>query len=165
VVFVPLAAIREPQLAAGAIAEALGLVDISASDLPLRARAACEGRSTFMVLDNTEQVAEVAPLVADLLASATTLRVLVTSRAPLRVRGEREYTLSPLAMVEAQRHWRRPIWRVSRPCDSSWNGCVTCSRAFCSRLKTVPRCAICRRLDGLPLALELVAPWLKMLDG
>ena len=166
VVFVPLAAIREPQLAAGAIAEALGLVDISASDLPVRARAACEGRSTFMVLDNTEQVAEVAPLVAGLLASATTLRVLVTSRAPLRVRGEREYTLSPLAMVDGA--------EALPPADLAR---VPAVRLFLQRVRDVqpgflltpenaPTVAeICRRLDGLPLALELVAPWLKMLTA
>src|SRR5512145_2682953 len=52
VVFAPLAAIRDPGLAACAIAEALGLADISASDLPRRARAACEGYPTLLVLDN-----------------------------------------------------------------------------------------------------------------
>ena len=51
-----------------------------------------------MTLDNFEQVLAVAPLVADLLASVAALRLLVTSRAPLRVRGEREYALGPLEL-------------------------------------------------------------------
>src|SRR5207247_7405513 len=98
VVFAPLAAIRDPGLAACAIAEALGLADISASDLPRRARAACQGYPTLLVLDNFEHVLDAAPLVADLLTTATMLRLLVTSRAPLRVRGEREYAPGPLAL-------------------------------------------------------------------
>jgi predicted ATPase len=60
VVFAPLAAIQDAGLAACAIAEALGLAGISASDLPARARAACAGRPTLLVLDNLEQIAPVA---------------------------------------------------------------------------------------------------------
>ena len=166
VLFIPLAAIRDPQLAAGAIAEALGLVDISASDLPRRARAACDGRSTFMVLDNVEQVADAAPLVGDLLTSVPTLRLLVTSRAPLHVRGEREYALSPLALAaDSEALSLADLTRVAAV------------RLFLQRVHDVLPdfqltsengpviAAICRRLDGLPLALELVAPWLKMLTA
>ena len=166
VVFVPLAAIRELELAAGAIAETLGLVDISASNLSKRARAACDGRSTLMVLDNVEQVAAVPQLVLDLLTSVPGLRLLVTSRAPLRVRGEREYTVTPLAL----------------PADSDGLSPADLARVpavglFVERVRDVlPEfqltsensalvASICRRLDGLPLALELVAPWLKTLTA
>jgi predicted ATPase len=86
VVLAPLAAIRDYTFVASAIAEALGLADGTALDLPKRARSACEDRPTFLVLDNFEQVLDAAPLVADLLTSVASLRVLVTSRAPLRVR-------------------------------------------------------------------------------
>ena len=98
VVFVPLAAIRNPAFVASAIAEALGLSDVTRAQFARRARAACDGRPTLLVLDNFEQVLDAAPLVADLLASVAALRVLVTSRAPLRVRGEREYAVGPLAL-------------------------------------------------------------------
>ena len=90
VVFVSLAAIRDSAFVASAIAQALGLPDVTALDLPKRARVACEDCLTFLVLDNFEQVLGAAPLVADLLTSVASLRVMVTSRAPLRVRGERE---------------------------------------------------------------------------
>jgi len=73
VVFVPLAATRTPVFVASAIAEALGLSSVTAMELPKRARAACEGRPTLLVLDNFEQVLEAAPLVADLLSSSASL--------------------------------------------------------------------------------------------
>jgi len=164
VAFVPLAAIRDPGLAASSIAEALGLADISASDLPGRARAACADHPTLMVLDNLEQILDAAPLVADLLTAATTLRLLVTSRAPLRVRGEREYALGPLALEAGS--------EAMSPADLAR---VPAVRLFVQRVRDVQPdfqltsangrtvAAICRRLDALPLALELAAPWLKML--
>ena len=123
-------------LAACAIAEGLGLADINASDLPKRARAACERHPTLLVLDNFEQVLEASPLVADLLTSVMSLRVLVTSRAPLHVRGEREYALGPLAL-EGRMRSRRPIWQVPPRCDSLRSAFKPCSRTFASRLPTL----------------------------
>ena len=98
VLFVGLAAVRDSAFVAPAIAEALGVLDVTGLDLPRRARLACEGQPTLLVLDNFEHVLVVAPLVADLLVSVAPLRVLATSRAPLRVRGEREYMVGPLAL-------------------------------------------------------------------
>ncbi len=159
-----LAAIREPGLAACAIAEALGLADLTAVDLPRRARAACDGHPTLLVLDNFEQVLDAAPLVADLLRSASTLQLLVTSRAPLRVRGEREYALGPLTVQAGA--------ETMSPADLAR---VPAVRLFVERVREVQPdfrltsangptvTAICRRLDALPLALELAAPWIKVL--
>src|SRR6187431_2840060 len=90
VVFVPLASIRNPAFVAPAIAEALGLADVTAIDLPKRARSACGGCPTLLVLDNFEQVLDAAPLTTDLLSSISSMRIVATSRAPLHVRGERE---------------------------------------------------------------------------
>src|SRR5262249_14952653 len=100
-VFASLACIRDPAFVASAIAEALGLTDGSALDLPRRARIACEHQPTLLVLDNFEHVLVAAPLVADILSTVVTLRLLVTSRAPLRVRGEREDAVGPLELVES----------------------------------------------------------------
>ena len=163
VVFVPLAAVRDASFVAAAIAEALGLLDISALDLAKRVRAACDGRRTLLVLDNFEHVLEAAPLVAALLTSVAALRVMVTSRAPLRVRGEREYVVGPLALnvaedASADDVARSPAVRlfVERVRDVRPEFRLTASNG-----PTVT--AICRRLDALPLALELAAPWLKVL--
>src|SRR4029079_9520822 len=124
------------------------------------------GRSTLLVLDNFEQILDAAPLLASLLASVAALRVLVTSRAALRLRGEREFTVGPLALD--------PHVDATSPADLARCPAV---RLFLERVRDVqpafqltstngPAVAeICRRLDALPLALELVAPWLKVLTA
>jgi predicted ATPase/transcriptional regulator with XRE-family HTH domain len=161
VAFVALAALRDPDLVACAIAEALGLADISTPDLARRVRIACESRPTLLLLDNFEQVLGAAPLIADLLTSTADLRLLVTSRSPLGLRGEREYPVEPLALdtgAEAAGLTQSPAVRLFadrvrdvRPAFrlTSANGPVIA--------------AICQRLDALPLALELAAPWIKTL--
>jgi predicted ATPase/DNA-binding XRE family transcriptional regulator len=166
VAFAPLAAIRDPAFVASAIAEALGLSDVTALDLPSGARVACADGPTLLVLDNFEQLLDAAALVADLLTSVATLRVLATSRAPLHVRGEREYAVGPLALavgVEAR-----------SPADLARSPAV---RLFLERVRDVQPdfrltsanaptvAAICRRLDALPLAIELAAPWIKVLTA
>ena len=164
VVFVSLATIRDAGFVAPAIAEALGLSDVAASDLARRARIACGHSPTLLVLDNFEHVLDAATLVADLLTSVAPLRVLVTSRAPLRLRGEREYLVEPLALdVDSD---------AVSPADLAR---VPAVRFFLERVRQVRPdfrvtpangptvAAICRRLDALPLALELAAPWLKVL--
>jgi predicted ATPase/DNA-binding XRE family transcriptional regulator len=164
VVFVSLAAIQDPALVAPAVAEALGLTDIGATDLARRARAAFGDQRSLLVLDNFEHVLDAAPLVADLLGTVASLRMLVTSRAPLRVRGERELAVGPLAV--------EPGAEEMSPADLAR---VPAVHLFTERVRDVRPdfrltpangptvAAICRRLDGLPLALELAAPWLKVL--
>jgi predicted ATPase/transcriptional regulator with XRE-family HTH domain len=166
VLFVGLASVRNPAFVAPAIAEALGVLDATAVDLPRRASVACEGTPTLLVLDNFEQVLEAAPLLADLLAAVAALRILATSRAPLRLRGEREYALGPLAL-EADEEGM-PLADLARS---------PAVRLFVERVRDVQPdfrltpanvptvTAICRRLDALPLALELVAPWIKVLTA
>jgi len=164
VVFVSLAAIRDTSLVAPAIAESLGLSDVTALDLPRRVCVACRESMTLLVLDNFEQVLDASSLVAELVTSVAPLRVLVTSRAPLRVRGERQYVVEPLVLdVDSG---------AMSPADLAR---VPAVRLFLERVRDVRPdfrltsanaptvAAICRRLDALPLALELAAPWLKVL--
>ena len=162
--FAPLAAIRDAGFVASAIAEALGLADVASQDLPSRARAACRDSPTLLVLDNFEHVAAAARLIADLLAATASLRLLVTSRAPLRVRGERQYAVGPLASAADP-----------EAMSSADLARVPAVRLFVERVRDVEPdfrltsanaavvAAICRRLDALPLALELAAPWVKTL--
>ena len=164
VLFVGLAAVRDASFVAPAIAEALGVLDAAALDLPRHARAACDGTPTLLVLDNFEHVLDAARLVADLLTSVAALRVLVTSRAPLHVRGEREYVVGPLELAADI--------DATSPADLARSPAV---RLFVERARDVQPdfrltagngptvTAICRRLDALPLALELAAPWIKVL--
>ncbi|HJR61427.1 MAG TPA: helix-turn-helix domain-containing protein [Vicinamibacterales bacterium] len=164
VAFVSLAPVRDAGFVAAAIAEALGLADVTAVDLPRRARAACHDQSRLLVVDNFEQVLDAAPLIADLLAWVAPLRVLVTSRAPLHVRGEREYAVGPLALESDS--------ESMAPADPALAPAV---QLFVERVREVQPdfrltsenaptvTAICRRLDALPLALELAAPWMKVL--
>jgi predicted ATPase/DNA-binding XRE family transcriptional regulator len=166
VVFVPLAAVENAAFVASAIAEALGLSDGTAIDLPRRVRVACADAPALLVLDNFEQVLDAAPLVAELLATVASLQLLVTSRATLHVRGEREYVVGPLSMdvdreaMAAADPTRSPAVRlfVARVRDVRPNFRLTPANA-----PTVT--AICRRLDALPLALELAAPWMKVLTA
>ena len=166
VLFTALAAVQNSEFVAPAIAEALGVVGATALDLPPRARAACAGSPALLVLDNFEQVLDAAPLVVALLPSVAALRVLVTSRAPLRVRGEREYPVGPLALDSDL--------DTGSPDDPARSPAV---RLFVERVRDVQPdfrltsangptvTAICRRLDALPLALELAAPWIKVLTA
>ncbi len=163
VVFVSLAPIRDPAFVAPAIAEALGLSDVTALDLPKRARAACAEHPTLLVLDNFEHLLDAATLVADLLTSVPSLRLLVTSRAPLHVRGEREYVVGPLELEPASQMSLADLARVPAV------------RLLVERMRDVQpdfrltpangptMTVICRWLDALPLALELAAPWIKAL--
>ena len=165
VVFVELATVHDPAFVAPAIAEAMGLSDVTAVDLLRRVRGACDERlPTLLVLDNCEQVLDAAPLVADLLSSVPALRLLATSRAPFRMRGERLYTVGPLEL-EAETDAISPADLFHAPAV----------RLFVERVRDVEPAfrltvtnaaavtAICRRLDALPLALELAAPWMKVL--
>ena len=162
VAFVSLAATAKLAFVASAIAEAFGLSDVTASDLPRVARVVCADRPTLLVLDNFEHLLDAAPLVSDLLISVASLQVLATSRAPLRVRGERECAIGPLALqVDSDATAdlaRSPAVRlfVERVRDVRPDFRLTAANGPTVR-------AICRRLDALPLALELAAPWMKVL--
>jgi len=168
VVYVPLAAIQEPSFVALGIAEAIGLSDLTAQELPARARMACGDRATLLLLDNFEHVLKAAPLVAELLKSIPSLKLLVTSRAPLRVRGEREFAVGPLDLDTDERSG------APQPADLDSSPAV---QLFIERVRDVQPDfrlspengatvrAICQKLDALPLALELAAPWMKTLTA
>jgi len=137
VFFVPLAPLRDAGLVVPTIEQTLGLRKIG--DL--------RSRHTLLLLDNFEHLLAAAPDVADLLATSSRLKLLVTSRAPLRIEGEREYALEPFAEEEAVEFFRERARAVRG--DVALNGAVP---------------EICRRLDRLPLALELAAARVKLLD-
>jgi predicted ATPase/transcriptional regulator with XRE-family HTH domain len=142
--FVALAPVGEPTLVVPTVAQALGVKEAGARPLLDRLKAYLSARALLLVLDNFEHLASAAPLVTELLASAPRLKVLATSRVPLHLSGEYEIAVPPLPEQEAVRLF------VIR------SQAVRADFALAS--EDAPAATeICRRLDGLPLAIELAA--------
>jgi len=160
--FVAVASIRDPDLLPSAIASAVGLV--AAGRPPLeRVTDHFRDRDALIVLDNLEQVLAGAPMVAQLLASAPALRILATSRAPLRVAGEREFPVPPLDLPPRDEGEPGALMRyasvrlfVERAVAVRPSFALTTDNAA-----AVAR--IVRRVDGLPLAIELAAARTRLL--
>jgi transcriptional regulator with XRE-family HTH domain len=114
--FVDLAPISDPELVATAIAETLGVIDAGNQPIRERLKSALRTKDILLLLDNFEQVLDAGPLVAELLAAAAGLKVLVTSRVALHLSGEHEYAVPPLALPptdDGRRTTRRGLrWSV-----------------------------------------------------
>jgi predicted ATPase len=95
VVFVALASVRDPNLVVGAVAEALGIQEMGSRALVDRVQSQLRTADLLLLLDNFEHVLPAAEVVGSVLASCSRLRVLVTTRAPLRLSGEREVVVPP----------------------------------------------------------------------
>src|SRR5207248_2053449 len=137
--FVPLASVRDPELVEPTIAQVLGATGSVAEHV--------HSQPALVVLDNFEQVDAAGAYVARLVEAAPALKIVVTSRVPLHVRGEQEYPVAPLseaaavALFAARARSAKPAFQIDEHVKE-----------------------ICRRLDGLPLAVELAAPRVKVLQ-
>lgn len=162
VAFVDLSAVTDPGSVPTAIVSALGPVT-QGPEPPLETLARrLADRRMLLVLDNFEQVLEAAAVVAGLLERAPGLHVLVTSRVVLRVRGEHEWRVDPLGLAPAD----AGLAALSE---------APAERLFVDRARDVRPgfeltkdnaaavAELCRRLDGVPLALELAAAWSRLL--
>ena len=164
VAFVPVTAIRDPELLTSALALRLAGGERSGQSSMEAVISRMRSQQTLIVIDNFEQLLEAAPVVADLLAACPTVVVLVTSRAPLRLTGEQQYPVPPLelpatierASVEAVAASPAVELFVQRARSVDPDFALTAANS-----RTVA--AICQRLDGLPLAIELGAAWTKVL--
>lgn len=159
VYLVALAAVVDPKLVAATIAQALGVNETADRSFAHGLEEYLRDKHMLLVLDNFEQVVAAAPLVSELLAECPWLSVVVTSRAPLRIHRERRFVVSPLA-------WPLGV-------DTAWDAAewmrysavvlfVKCAQAVRPDFALTPEnagaiAAICAGLDGLPLAIELVA--------
>jgi predicted ATPase len=164
VYFVPLASLTDPALVLATIATTLGMREEGGQPLGERLRDFLAGKQLLLVLDNFEHLVEAAARVGDLLATAPGLKVLATSRMPLRLRAEREYAVPPLGLPR-----RKPPPTLEQLSQ------FEAVRLFIDRAQAVkddfaidndnaPAVAeICHRLDGLPLAIELAAARIRML--
>ncbi|MDZ4699786.1 MAG: protein kinase [Rhodothermales bacterium] len=157
-VFVSLAPVRDPDRVASTLAQALG-APASASRTPYETlSAAIAGRSMLLILDNFEQVVDAAPLVRFLLGACPRLHVMTTSRIVLRIAGEHEFPVPPLAIPDTP----PPVSPEAALAFPAIDLFVRRTRAirpdFALTDSNVAAVAgICARLDGLPLAIELAA--------
>ena len=138
VFWVPLAGLADPEVVSAEIARTIGVREDLAGSL--------RGKDLLLLLDNFEHLLDAAPSVGELLSGASGLKVLATSRSPLRIAGEIEYPLEPLPPSDAVALFVERSRAAGRPL-----------------LPDAAVEAICRRLDGLPLAIELAAARMRLL--
>jgi non-specific serine/threonine protein kinase len=158
--FVQLAPVRDPALVLAALAQALDVPQNDARSLDEMVRGALARCQLLLVLDNCEHLLPaLAGVIADLLISAPQLVVLATSRVALRLSQERRYQLLPLGLPDE-----------SQPAQAQFESAAV--TLFIERAQAVRPVsatdlatigAICRRLDGLPLAIELAATRTRLL--
>ena len=164
VLFVALAPIADPALVASAIGQAVGVREAGTEPLPDRLKAVLRDGRHLLVLDNFEHVVEAAPLVADLLAACPGLTVLVTSRVRLRVSGEHEYAVPPLTLAATDETPSLDAVAAAAAVRLFVARAQAVRADFALTAENAPTvAAICRRLDGLPLAIELAAARVKVL--
>lgn len=168
VVFVPLAPIHDPQFVLPAIAQALELRE--SHNIPQREHMQqfLRNQQLLLVLDNFEQVVDASPLVASLLSTCPHLKILVTSRTVLRISGEHRFVVPPLSLPQAntsmqsidldtlQQSAALSLF-VERALAANPDFTLDTENAFVIS-------EICTRLDGFPLAIELAAAWLRLLE-
>ncbi len=156
--FVRLAPFREPDMIPRAIAQALDVREVSGVSIVDTLRARLRTRKALLVLDNFEQVLGAAPIVSDLLVHCEELKALVTSRGRLNLTGEHAYPIAPLSLPDY-----RPAtsWEQVRSNPSvrlfELRAQAVRPEFSLTEESTSAAAEICRRLDGLPLAILLVA--------
>lgn len=165
VFFVELASISEPDLVPSAIASALRTGEEGSLSVLETLVIELRDHSCLLVLDNFEQVIDASPAIGTLVGAAPQIRVLITSRSPLRIKGEQEFPVPPLGLPDPARppgpeeltRFEALALFVERAMaiDPSFVLDEENSRAITE---------ICRRLDGLPLAIELAASRLRLLS-
>lgn len=163
VVWVPLASLGDPALVLPALAPQLGIKAATAGDPRDAIVSHLRDRRMLLVLDNFEHVLDAATDVADLLLACPTLCVLATSRAPLNVRGEQEYVVPPLELPPAERAELDEIASVPSVRLFVWQARQKHPAFELTEGNVGIVAEICRRLEGVPLALELAAARIKLL--
>jgi predicted ATPase/class 3 adenylate cyclase len=161
--FVALGAISQSDLVLPTIAQALGLVDPGVQPLD-RLVDHIGDRCFLLVLDNFEQVNDAAPQIADLLARAPKISILVTSRSPLRVSGEQEFPVPPMGVPDPKHLPDLEQLSTYESVALFTERAMAVRPDFGITSANAPAVAeICVRLDGLPLAIELAAARIRVL--
>lgn len=162
-IYVPLASVPDSSYVLLAIRQAIGIGHDSGRSLVAQLRDHFAERESLLVLDNLEHVIEAAVEVGELLAACARLKVLATSRAPLRVAGEQVVDVSSLEVPDPR---RTPFAALARsPAVALFTHRARAgNRAFqLTERNAVAVARLCQRLDGLPLAIELAAARVNLL--
>ena len=164
VAFVAMADVTERDAFLPALADALDVKEAEGRTLADGLVALVGDRKALVLLDNLEQVVAAAPEVADLVQSCPGLRIVTTSRTPLRIAAERDFALAPLGLPP-QSGSESPKSLAAYPSVALFveRGRAARSSFALTTENTDAVGAVCRRLDGLPLALELAAARLRLL--
>jgi predicted ATPase/class 3 adenylate cyclase len=163
--FVDLSALRQPELVVAEVARTLGVRQEGLQPMRDRLIEALRDEQALLLLDNFEQVVEAADGVAALLAGCPKLRVMVTSRSPLRIRDERTFPVLPLAVPDATRLPSVEALAEVAAVRLFVERATGANPAFALTAENAAAvAAICRRLEGLPLAIELAAARSRLLS-
>src|SRR5215203_5155432 len=163
--FVELAPIRDPSLVLPAVASTLGVWNAGESRV-VESLAVAIGRTpTLIALDNLEQVVDAAPDISELLTLSPTLTILATSRVSLRLVGEQLFPVAPLAVSGPLRAFDNAPSEDEGAVALFTHRAQSVRPSFVVDTTNAPVVSeICRRLDGLPLAIELAAARTKVLS-
>jgi predicted ATPase len=164
VFFVNLAPLRDPALVAGTLAAAIGLKETAGVPLAASLQEYLRDKQTLLLIDNFEQVIEAAPVLAEVLATCANVQILATSRATLHLSGEHEFVVPPLALPDLRQSTGLAVVATSPAVALFVARAQMAQRAFMlTDANAATVASICRRLDGLPLAIELAAARVKLL--
>jgi predicted ATPase/class 3 adenylate cyclase len=162
--FVPLEHARDPALVPAAIAHVLHLQELPGSTIPETLKNYVREKELLLVLDNFEQVVEGAPFVKELLLAAPGLKAIVTSRTPLRIAGEYEYRVPLLSLPGEEKDLLPDRLAELESVQLFVERARAAKTGFTLTAENAPAIAeTCRRLDGLPLAIELAAARVRLL--
>ena len=162
--FVPLSAVRDTELIPSVIAQSIGL-SITGNRQPMDAlREHLQGRRVLLVVDNLEQLLPAAaPVLSDLLHNAADVKVVATSRAPLRIYGEQEMAVQPLGLPDPRAVTSPAALTQYEAVKLFIERAVAAKHDFRVTNDNAPAIAgICEYVDGLPLAIELAAARVKL---
>jgi len=163
VFFVPLAPVGHPDLVLSSIAQGVGLRDEGDRPLLDRLRNHLENARILILLDNFEHLMAAAPQVALILQATSAVRFVVTSRAPLHLTGEQEFDVPPLQLPGLHCATAAAVAGCEAVRLFTERACAARPSFVLDEQNAAPIAEITRRLDGLPLALELAAARVKLL--
>ncbi len=163
VCFVALAPVSDSTAVATAIAQALGIQERPGQPTVDNLRGYIRDRQLLLMLDNFEHLLAAAPLIADILIGAPAVKALVTSRAALRISGEQEFVVLPLALPDMSSLSAADVLAQYAAIDLFVQRARAIKSDFVLNDANAPAvAAICVQLDGLPLAIELAAARIKI---